>query len=361
VRIGGSGRAPGRKGATRVEYRVFGGTGIRVSRYCLGAMMFGAMGNRDEAECIRIAHAALDAGVNFVDTSDAYSGGESERILGKAIADRRDRIVVATKCFFPTGRDVNEGGGSRRWILRAVEASLERLGTDYIDLFQLHRRDFATDLEESLSAMSELLQRGLIRAIGMSATSAEGVVEAQWLSERRQLARVRSEQCLYSILARGVETAVLPCCRRYGLGVMVYGPLGSGWLTGKYRRGRPAPEGSRATNFWGRSGRWDESRPEVQRKYEVVEQLAALAGEAGIALPHLAMAFASEHPAVASAILGPRTLAQAEELLRGSELRLEPALLDRIDALVPPGTGLDPRDLAAANPALDDPGQRRRG
>ncbi len=343
-----------------MEHRIFGGTGIRVSRYCLGAMMFGAMGNRDESECIRIVHAALDAGVNFVDTSDGYSAGESERILGKAIAERRDRVVVATKCFFPTGRDVNEGGGSRRWILRAVEASLARLGCDYIDLFQLHRRDFATDLEESLSAMSDLLQRGLIRAIGMSATPAETLVEAQWISERRQLARVRSEQCLYSILARGAETAVLPACRRYGLGVMVYGPLGSGWLTGKYERGAPAPAGSRATNFWNRTGRWDESRPEVQRKYELVEQLGALAADAGIPLPHLAMAFATEHPAVSSAIVGPRTLEQAEQLIRGFELRLEPAVLDRIDALVAPGTGIDPRDSVAANPALDDPAERRR-
>lgn len=343
-----------------IEYRPLGGTGIKVSRYCLGAMMFGAMGNRDEAECVRMVHAALDAGVNFVDTADAYSGGESERILAKALQGRRDKVVLATKCFFPTGRDVNEGGGSRRWIVRAVDESLRRLETDWIDVYQLHRRDHATDLEESLAAMHTLREQGKIRVVGMSATPADTIVEAQWTAERRGLARVRSEQCIYSIFARGVETAVLPACRRYGIGVMVYAPLGGGWLTGKYRRDTEPEAGSRAKGFFGRTGRWDPARPEVQRKYDLVDALEAIAREAGLPLAHLAMAFASEHPAVASAIVGPRTFGQAEELLRGLEVTLPPAVLDRIDALVPPGSDLDARDTTASNPALEDVRERRR-
>jgi aryl-alcohol dehydrogenase (NADP+) len=344
-----------------IEHRPFGGTGIKVSRYCLGAMMFGAMGNRDEAECVRIVHAALDAGINFIDTADAYSGGESERILAKALKGKRDNVVLATKCFFPTGRDVNEGGGSRRWIVRAVEESLRRLETDWIDVYQLHRRDHATELEESLAAMHTLREQGKIRVVGMSATPADTIVEAQWVSEKRGLARVRSEQCIYSIFARGAEAAALPACRRYGIGVMVYAPLGGGWLTGKYRRGVEPEEGSRAKGFFGRTGRWDPARAEVQRKYDLVEALAALAKEAGLPLAHLAMAFASEHPAVSSAIVGPRTPAQAEELLRGLEVSLTPETLDQIDALAPPGSDLDARDTTAVNPALAEPRERRRG
>lgn len=343
-----------------IEYRPFGGTGIKVSRFCLGAMMFGAMGNRDEAECVRIVHAALDAGINFVDTADAYSGGESERILAKALAGRREKVVLATKCFFPTGRDVNEGGGSRRWIVRAVEESLRRLGTEWIDVYQLHRRDHATDLEESLAAMHTLREQGKIRVVGMSATPADTIVEAQWIAEKRGLARVRSEQCIYSIFARGAEAAAFPACRRYGIGVMVYAPLGGGWLAGKYRRGVEPEAGSRSQGFFGRTGRWDPARAEVQRKYDLVEALDALAKEAGLPLAHLAMAFAAEHPAVSSAIVGPRTLAQADELLRGLEVTLAPAVLDRVDALVPPGTDLDTRDTTASNPALDDARERRR-
>jgi len=343
-----------------IETRPFGGTGIKVSRFCLGAMMFGAMGNRDEAECMRIVHAALDAGINFVDTADAYSGGESERILAKALEGRRDKVVLATKCFFPTGRDVNEGGGSRRWIVRAVEESLRRLDTDWIDVYQLHRRDHATDLEESLAAMHTLREQGKIRVVGMLATPADTIVEAQWIAEKRGLARVRSEQCIYSIFARGAEGAVLPACRRYGIGVMVYAPLGGGWLAGKYRRGVEPEAGSRSQGFFGRTGRWDPARAEVQRKYDLVEALDALAREAGLPLAHLAMAFAAEHPGVTSAIVGPRTLAQADELLRGLEVTLAPAVLDRIDALVPPGSDLDARDTTASNPALEDVRERRR-
>src|SRR5713101_3312444 len=216
-----------------MEYRTLGGSGIKVSHFCLGAMMFGPWGNTDHDECVRITHAALDAGVNFIDTSDAYSDGESEQILAKALKGRRDSVVLATKCFFPPGRagqfaregrSVNDGGGSRRWIMRAVEASLRRLDTDYIDVYQLHRRDWDTDLAESLAAMTELQRAGKILVIGTSATPAEWIVEAQRIAEQRQLARVRSEQCIYSILSRSVEEGVLPTCQRHGVGVIVYAP-----------------------------------------------------------------------------------------------------------------------------------------
>ena len=238
-----------------MEYRTLGGTGIKVSHFCLGAMMFGPMGNPDHDECVKITHAALDAGVNFIDTSDSYSDGESERILAKALKGRRDRVVLATKCFFPpgrvglssrTGQHVNDGGGSRRWIVRAVEDSLRRLETDYIDVYQLHRRDWDTELEESLAAMTDLQRAGKIRVLGASATPAEWIVEAQRIAEQRQLARVRSEQCIYSMLSRKVEEGVLPTCHRHGVGVMVYAPLAGGWLTGKYRRNQPPPAGSRS-------------------------------------------------------------------------------------------------------------------
>jgi aryl-alcohol dehydrogenase (NADP+) len=342
-----------------MEYRTFGGTGIQVSRFCLGAMMFGRMGNTDHGECVAMVHRALEAGINFIDTADGYSRGESEQILARALKGRRERVVLATKCFFPMGSDVNEGGGSRRWILRAVEDSLRRLDTDYIDLYQLHRRDPRTDLEESLSAMSDLVHQGKVRAIGMSATPPEWIVEGQWISERRALLRVRGEQCVYSILARGVETAVLPTCARYGIGVLTYGPLNGGWLSGKYRPGEPAPPDSRASGPLAR-GRWDGEREEVQRKHALVERLQALAAEAGLPLTHLALGFAVEHPAVSSVILGPRTSAQLDDALAAAEVRLPPDLLDRIDALVPPGTDLDRRDVNAYNPALEELPQRRR-
>jgi aryl-alcohol dehydrogenase-like predicted oxidoreductase len=322
-------------------------------------MMFGRMGNPDHAQCVQMTHAALDAGINFIDTADGYSLGESEQILAKALAGRRQHVVLATKCFFPMGRDPNEGGGSRRWILRAVEASLARLETDWIDLLQLHRRDPHTELEESLSALTDLLRQGKIRAFGMSATPADTIVEAQWVAERRARHRVRGEQCIYSIFNRGAERAVFGACRRYGLGVLTYGPLCGGWLGGKYRRGAELPANSRATGPLSR-GRWDASRTEVQRKYDLLDSLAQLAREAGLPLSHLALGFAAEHPAVSSVIIGPRTPEQLADNLAAGDVRLAPEILDRIDALVAPGTDVDARDTISQNPALDDKAQRRR-
>ena len=352
-----------------MEYRTLGGSGVKVSHFCLGAMMFGTMGNTDHDECVRLTHTALEAGINFIDTSDAYSSGESERILAKALKGRRDKVVLATKCFFPIERvgqfsrpatNVNLGGGSRRWIVRAVENSLQRLETDYIDVYQLHRRDWDTDLEESLAAMTDLQRAGKIRLIGTSATPAEWIVEAQRLAEQRNLARVRSEQCIYSLLSRGSEVGVFPTCQRHGVGTMTYAPLAGGWLTGKYKRNEPPPANSRATGRLGRLGVWNAERPEVQRKYDLVEQLSGLADEAGYSLTHMALAFAAEHPAVSAVIIGPKTLAQLEDNLAASELRLPVDVLDRIDAIVPPGTRIDPKESMIPIPWLEDPGQRRR-
>ena len=343
-----------------MEVRSFGGTGIQVSKFCLGAMMFGPMGNTDHADCVRIVHAAFDAGINFIDTADAYSRGESEQILAKALKGRRDDVVLATKCFIPMSSDPNHGGGSRRWIVRAVEDSLRRLETDYLDLYQLHRRDYRTDLEESLSALTDLQRQGKIRALGMSATPPNVLMEAHGVSERRGLARVRGEQCLYSAMARGVEEFVLPSCQQLGIGVLTYAPLNGGWLSGKYQRAAAPPAGSRAASALGRTGRWDEARPEVARKHEVVDALAALAREAGLPLTHLATAFAAEHPAVSSVIIGPRTMPQLEDSLAAASVRLAADVLDRIDAIVPPGENLDRRDTAVGNPALDDASRRRR-
>lgn len=341
-----------------MRYRVLGGTGIEVSVHCLGTMMFGAVGNPDHDDCARIVHAALDRGVNFVDTADMYSAGESEVIVGKALRGRRDDVVLATKFHFPMGEGPNRGGNSRRWIVRAVEESLRRLGTDWIDLYQVHRPDRATDVEETLGALTDLVRAGKIRAFGCSTFPAEEIVEAQHVAERRALGRFRTEQPPYSILARGIETAVLPVCQRYGMGVLVWSPLASGFLTGRYRQGaavdltagRPART----------PARFDPALPGNAAKYAAVEQLVALAEEIGCSLPELAVAFTVAHPAVTSAIVGPRTMEQLEGLLKGAALALDDAVLDRIDEIVPPGTNLYPPDGVWSPPALTDPALRRR-
>ncbi len=333
-----------------MQYRTLGRTGIKVSPYALGAMMFGAIGNPDHDDATRIIHRALDAGINFIDTADAYSHGESEEIVGKAIAGRRDRVVVATKLSLPMGDDPNQRGNSRRWIMSAVEGSLRRLNTDHIDLYQIHRPDPTTDIEETLSALSDLIRSGKVRAIGTSTMPASDMVEAQWVSERRGLERFRTEQPTYSILSRGIETEVLPVAQRYGMGVAVWSPLAMGLLTGRVRRDQP--------NDLRRSGRFTHMTD--QRRIDAVEELIPLAEEAGIKLTHLAVAFAISHPGVTSAIVGPRTMDHLDDLLAGAETVLADDLLDRIDAIVPPGTDIGRLDMAYNPPSLLDPRQRRR-
>jgi aryl-alcohol dehydrogenase-like predicted oxidoreductase len=346
-----------------VELRVLGGTGVRVSSWCLGAMMFGPGGNPDDDECVRMVHRALDAGINFVDTADVYSRGRSEEIVGRALTGRRDDVVLATKVHGRMGNDPNMRGNSRRWITREIEESLRRLGTDHVDLYQLHRPDPDTDLEETMEALTDLVRQGKARAVGTSSFPAWQLVEAHWLAGRRGLVRPRCEQSSYSILVRAPERDVFPVAQRYDMGVIVYSPLAGGWLTGKYRQGEDPPEGSRMARsaaMGGRFGpRFDRSRPEVQRRYETVEALSRVADKAGLPPAHLALAFTLAHPAVTSAIIGPRTLQQLEDLLAGAEVRLEADVLDAIDEVVPPGSLLDEADRGWEPPWMAAESRRR--
>jgi aryl-alcohol dehydrogenase-like predicted oxidoreductase len=342
-----------------VRYVRLGRTGVSVSPLCLGTMMFGAWGNPDHADSARIIHAALDAGINFVDTADVYSSGESEEIVGKALKGRRDDVVLATKFHGPMGGDVNQRGNSRRWITMELENSLRRLGTDWIDLYQVHRPDHKTDVEETLDALSDLVHQGKIRYAGSSTYPAENIVEAQWASQRRNLERFVTEQPPYSIFVRGIEADVLPAAQRYGIGVLAWSPLNGGWLTGKYRRPDPSPEGSRARRAR-IPARFDLSLPGNQMKLDLVEELHKLAAEAGITMTQLALAWVLEHPAVTSAIIGPRTMEQLEGNLGAEEIKLDGAILERIDELVPPGTNVNPSDSGYDNPWLQ-PQARRRG
>ena len=332
-----------------MQYRTLGRTGIKVSPYALGALMFAtSVGNPDPEDSIRVIHRALDAGLNLIDTSDAY--GDSEEVVGRALKGRRDNVVLATKFSRPTGADPNQQGGSRRWIVTAVENSLRRLQTDHIDLYQLHRADPDTDIEETLSALTDLIRAGKVRAIGASNTPASEIVEAQWVAERRGLERFRTEQPPYSILNRGIEAEVLPVAQRYGMGAVVWGPLGQGMLTGRVRKGGPN-DLSRARFF---------QHLNDERRIDVVEKLIPLADEAGLPMTHLAMAFAVAHPAVTSALLGARTMDQLDGLLAGIDVTLTGDILDRIDEIVPPGTDVTRLDQAYVPPALLEPVLRRR-
>jgi aryl-alcohol dehydrogenase-like predicted oxidoreductase len=341
-----------------VEYRQLGRTGVTVSPLCLGTMMFGAWGNPDHDESIRIIHRALDAGINFVDTADVYSSGESEEIVGKALAGgRRDHVVLATKVHGRMGDDPNEQGNSRRWIMQAVDRSLRRLGTDWIDLYQVHRPEPATDVDETLGALTDLVRAGKVRYFGSSTFPAHAIVEAQWTAKRRGRERFACEQPPYSILVRGVEADVLPVCQGYGMGVIPWSPLAGGWLSGRYRKGSDAPQSSRAERI---PQRFDLSLPENQRKLEAADRLAALAEEAGISLIHMALAFVLEHPAVTAPIIGPRTMEQLESQLGATEIELDGELLDRIDEIVPPGRNLNPVDAGYSPPSLEARARRRR-
>jgi aryl-alcohol dehydrogenase-like predicted oxidoreductase len=320
-------------------------------------MMFGAVGNPDHDDCIRIIHAALDRGINFVDSADMYSGGESEEIVGKALQGRRADVVLATKVHFPLAEGLNRSGNSRRWIVTEVEESLRRLRTDWIDLYQVHRPDHTTDIEETLWVLTDLVQQGKIRAFGCSTFPPEQIVDAHHVAERRGLMRFRTEQPAYSILARGIEASVLPVCQRYGMGVLSWGPLGSGFLTGRYREGQPADLATGRAAL--QPDRFDPAAAGNTAKFEAAEKLAALAGEIGCSLPQLAVAFPAAHPGVTSVIIGPRTMPQLEELLRGASVALSDEALDRIDEIVPPGTDLYGPNIWRS-PALSDPVLRRR-
>ncbi|MDQ3740693.1 MAG: aldo/keto reductase [Actinomycetota bacterium] len=337
--------------------RPLAATGVHVSPLCLGAMMFGAWGNTDHEDSVRIIHRALDAGVNFIDTADVYSRGESEEIVGKALAGgRRDHVVLATKFHGAMGDDPNEAGNSRRWVFREVEASLRRLKTDWIDLYQVHRWDPWTDHEETLGALTDLVRQGKVRYLGSSTYPAAQIVRAQWVARERGLERYVCEQPPYSLLVRGIEADVLPTLLEHRMGAIVWSPLAGGWLSGKWRKDAGELGSRRAAMI---PKRYDLSLPENQAKLEAADALGRLADEAGVSLIHLALAFVVNHPAVTAAIIGPRTMEQLESQLGALDLRLDDDLLDRIDAIVAPGRTINPADAGWQNPALKPAHLRR--
>ena len=340
-----------------MEYRRLGRTGVQVSKLCLGAMMFGQWGNPDHEESIKIIRSALGAGINFIDTADVYSQGESEEIVGKAVAGCRDDVVIATKFFSPMGDALNHRGTSRRWIIQECENSLRRLGTDYVDLYQAHRSDPLTDIDETLGALSDLVHQGKVRYLGSSTFQPSEIVEAQWTAERRGRERFVSEQPPYSILVRGAEADVLGTCQRYGVAVIPWSPLAGGWLSGRWRKGASEVASTRAERI---PGRYDLSIPGNQAKLDATDALAQLAEESGITMIHMAIAFVLRHPAVTSAIIGPRTAEHLDSQLGAADVDLSDDVLDRIDAIVPPGTNFTWADAGYTPPGVADPQQRRR-
>jgi aryl-alcohol dehydrogenase-like predicted oxidoreductase len=350
-----------------MDYRNLGHTGMQVSPLCLGAMMFGAWGEPDHDVSIGIIHRALESGINFIDTADVYSQGESEEIVGKALKGRRDDVILATKFHGQMGLDPsapvgsagdpNQRGNSRRWIIREVENSLRRLQTDWIDLYQVHRPEPGTDDEETLSALTDLQRQGKIRAFGTSTYPAHHIVEAQWTAEKRGLSRFVTEQPPYSLLVRGIEQDVLPTTEKYGMGVIPWSPLAGGWLTGRFRKGQDAPETNRAKRM---PARYDLSRPANQAKLDAVEELALLAEDAGVPLVHLALAFVLQHPGVTAPIIGPRTMEQLETQLGAVDVTIDTKILDRIDEIVPPGRNVGEVGGPYDSEALSNASLRRR-
>jgi aryl-alcohol dehydrogenase-like predicted oxidoreductase len=340
-----------------MELPTLGRTGVHVSPLCLGTMMFGAWGDPDHDASIRVIHRALDAGINFVDTADVYSRGESEEIVGKALAGaRRDNVILATKFHGTMGDDPNEAGNSRRWVFREVEASLKRLQTDWIDLYQVHRWDPWTDHDETLGALSDLVAQGKVRYIGSSTYPAAQIVKAQWVARDRGHQRFVCEQPPYSMLIRAIEAEVLPTCQEFGMGVIPWSPLAGGWLSGRWRKGADDLTSRRSAML---PQRYDLSIPANQAKLEAADALGRLADETGISLIHMAIAFVIRHPAVTAAIIGPRTMEQLESQLGAAEVELDDAVLDRIDEIVAPGTNVNQADTGWNNPALEPEARRR--
>jgi aryl-alcohol dehydrogenase-like predicted oxidoreductase len=340
-----------------MDYHRLGRTGVKVSPLCLGAMMFGEWGNPDHGDSVRIIHRALDAGINFIDTADVYSAGESEEIVAKALSSiEREHVVLATKVHGTMGADPNAQGNSRRWIMTECDNSLRRLETDYIDLYQVHRPDPDTDVDETLGALTDLVRAGKIRYFGSSTYQAHAIVEAQWVAQRRGRERFVTEQPPYSILVRAIEADVLPVCEQYGLGVIPWSPLAGGWLSGKFGHGKDNTS-RRASRV---PGRYDMSLPENQRKLDAVTRLSELADQAGMTLIELALGFVLAHPAITAPIIGPRTMEQLESQLGALEITLDADLLDRIDEIVPPGTNFNADDAGWTPPSLSDKHRRRR-
>ncbi|MEV6884320.1 aldo/keto reductase [Streptomyces sp. NPDC051135] len=339
-----------------MQYRTLGRTGVQVSSLALGAMNFGAIGRTTQDEATAIVDAALEGGINLIDTADWYSGGESEEMVGKAIAGRRDDIVLATKANMPMSDEPNHQGSSRRWLVTELDNSLRRLGVDHVDLYQIHRWDPSTSDEETLSALTDLQRAGKIRYFGSSTFPAYRIVEAQWAAREHRLSRYVTEQPSYSLLQRGIESHVLPVAEQYGLGVLVWSPLASGWLSGAVRAGQTVATHRSAVL----PERFDPALPANRARLDAVEKLAAIADEAGLTLIQLALGFVTAHPAVTGALIGPRTLDHLHSQLAAADTALSDDVLDAIDAVAAPGTDLAAHEKFDAPPALLDPALRRR-
>jgi aryl-alcohol dehydrogenase-like predicted oxidoreductase len=339
-----------------MQYRTLGRTGVRVSSLALGAMNFGKIGRTTPDEATAIVDAALEGGVNLIDTADWYSLGESEEIVGRAIAGRRDDVVLATKATMPMSDERNHQGGSRRWLVTALDDSLRRLDVDHVDLYQVHRWDPTTSDEETLSALTDLQRAGKIRYFGSSTFPAYRVVQAQWAAREHHLSRYTTEQPSYSILQRGVETDVLPVAEQYGLGVLVWSPLASGWLSGAVRAGQEISTNRSAAM----PQRFDLSIPSNQARLDAVEQLAKIAERADLTMVQLALGFVTAHPAVTSALIGPRTLDHLRSQLAAADTVLPADVLDEVDSVVAPGVDLAAHEKFDTPPALLDPSLRRR-
>ena len=343
-----------------MEYRPLGRTGITTSHLTLGAMMFGALGNRDHEECVRMVHRALDAGIITVNTADGYSAGESEEILGEALAGgRRDEVVLSVKTGVKLDGNPNHGGGSRRWITQAVEGSLRRLRTDWIDVYEHGAPDPETDIDETLGALTDLVAAGKIRSFGTSKMPPSQIAEARALAERRGHGVFRTEEAPYSVLNRVVEYDLLPTCRRLGIGVLAFGPLAGGWLSGRYRRG--ADVGEPGSRIRSRGDRMDPAAPANAAKLAAADALGTVADEAGLTLPQLATAFVARHPAVSTVLIGPRTMEQLEGSLAADGVALSDDVLDRIDEIVQPGSTINVADAmwGYGTRALDAAERRR--
>jgi aryl-alcohol dehydrogenase-like predicted oxidoreductase len=338
-----------------MQYRTLGRTGVQVSTLVLGAMNFGRMGRTDQDEATAIVDAALDSGINLIDTADMYSQGESEEMVGKAIAGRRDDVVLATKAGLPMGEDRNHQGSSRRWLVTELDNSLRRLGVEHVDLYQVHRWDPRTSDEETLSALTDLQRAGKIRYFGSSTFPAYRIVQAEWAARENGLSRYVTEQPSYSILQRGIETHVLPVTEQYGLGVLVWSPLASGWLSGAVREGREI-----RTHRSTMTARFDLTIPSNRARLDAVERLATVAAEAGLTMIQLALGFATAHPGVTSAIIGPRTIDHLHSQLAAADTVLSSDVLDAIDVIVAPGVDLAPDEKFDTPPALLDAALRRR-
>jgi aryl-alcohol dehydrogenase-like predicted oxidoreductase len=339
-----------------MQYRTLGRTGVQVSSLALGAMNFGQIGRTTQDEATAIVDAALEGGINLVDTADMYGGGESEEMVGKAVASRRDDIVLATKATMPMGDERNHRGSSRRWLVTELDNSLRRLGVDHVDLYQIHRWDPTTSDEETLSALTDLQRAGKIRYFGSSTFPAYRIVQGQWAARENHLSRYVTEQPSYSILQRGIEAHVLPVTEEYGLGVLAWSPLASGWLSGAIREGREAATHRSALM----PQRFDLTIPSNRARLDAVEQLAKVADEAGLTMIQLALGFVTSHPAVTSAIIGPRTPDHLQAQLAAADTVLSADLLDAIDEIVAPGTDLAAHEKFDTPPALLDPSLRRR-